>query len=78
MSNTILKLDEDKKKAETIEIKIPGYFLFFTKGKKKTVVCKHWLNGTCKMGDECTFLHEYDMERMPDLSKKRKDSLHGE
>ncbi|XP_018424452.1 PREDICTED: cleavage and polyadenylation specificity factor subunit 4-like, partial [Nanorana parkeri] len=33
---------------------------------EKTVVCKHWLRGLCKKGDQCEFLHEYDMERMPE------------
>jgi cleavage and polyadenylation specificity factor subunit 4 len=30
------------------------------------VVCKHWLRGLCKKGDDCEFLHKYDMERMPE------------
>ncbi|VDK76150.1 unnamed protein product [Onchocerca ochengi] len=25
------------------------------------VVCKHWLRGLCKKGDQCEFLHEYDL-----------------
>uniref|UniRef100_A0A0X3PVY0 Cleavage and polyadenylation specificity factor subunit 4 n=3 Tax=Schistocephalus solidus TaxID=70667 RepID=A0A0X3PVY0_SCHSO len=32
----------------------------------KTVVCKHWLRGLCKKGDDCDFLHEYDMTKMPE------------
>lgn len=32
----------------------------------KAVVCKHWLRGLCKKGDNCEFLHEYDMTRMPE------------
>ncbi|CAF1691631.1 unnamed protein product, partial [Adineta ricciae] len=32
----------------------------------KTVVCKHWLRGLCKKGDDCEFLHEYDMAKMPE------------
>lgn len=31
----------------------------------KSVVCKHWLRGLCTMGDQCEFLHEYDMTKMP-------------
>ncbi|VDK78662.1 unnamed protein product [Litomosoides sigmodontis] len=27
----------------------------------KAVVCKHWLRGLCKKGDQCEFLHEYDL-----------------
>jgi len=32
----------------------------------KPVVCKHWLRGLCKKGDQCEFLHEYDMSKMPE------------
>lgn len=30
------------------------------------VVCKHWLRGLCKKGDQCGFLHQYDVTRMPE------------
>jgi hypothetical protein len=33
---------------------------------EKSVICKHWLRGLCKKGDECEFLHEYDMSKMPE------------
>ena len=29
-------------------------------------MCKHWLRGLCKKGDQCEFLHEYDMSKMPE------------
>eukprot|EP00069_Balaena_mysticetus_P017924 bmy_11002T0 len=32
---------------------------------EKMVVCKHWLRGLCKKGDQCKFLHQYDITRMP-------------
>jgi len=32
---------------------------------EKSVVCKHWLRGLCKKNDECEFLHEYDLSKMP-------------
>ncbi|NXX98907.1 CPSF4 factor, partial [Centropus bengalensis] len=32
---------------------------------EKTVVCKHWLRGLCKKGEECNFLHEYNVTKMP-------------
>ncbi|XP_018791622.1 PREDICTED: cleavage and polyadenylation specificity factor subunit 4 [Bactrocera latifrons] len=32
----------------------------------RTIVCKHWLRGLCKKGDQCEFLHEYDMKKMPE------------
>lgn len=28
-------------------------------------VCRHWLRGLCKKGDECEYLHIYDPSRMP-------------
>lgn len=34
--------------------------------KLKTVVCEHWLKGTCKSNDEdCNYLHEYDQNKLP-------------
>lgn len=33
---------------------------------EKSVVCKHWLRGLCKKGDQCEFLHEYDLQKMPE------------
>lgn len=33
----------------------------------KQVVCKHWLRGLCKKGDDrCEFLHDYDLNKMPE------------
>jgi len=32
----------------------------------RTVVCKHWLRGLCKKGDDCEFLSEYDLSKMPE------------
>lgn len=32
----------------------------------KTIVCKHWLRGLCKKGDDCDFLHVYNMAKMPE------------
>lgn len=29
-------------------------------------MCKHWLRGLCKKGDDCEFLHEFDMSKMPE------------
>lgn len=26
-----------------------------------SLVCKHWLRGLCKKGDQCEFLHEYNL-----------------
>ena len=34
--------------------------------RRRQVVCKHWLRGLCKRGDDCDFLHRYDMDRMPE------------
>lgn len=33
---------------------------------KKNIVCKHWLRGLCKKGDDCEFLHVYDLTKMPE------------
>lgn len=30
------------------------------------IVCKHWLRGLCKKGDDCEFLHEYNLRKMPE------------
>lgn len=32
---------------------------------ERIIVCKHWLRQLCKKGDDCEFLHEYDMSKMP-------------
>ena len=29
-------------------------------------MCKHWLRGLCKKGDDCEFVHMYDTSRMPE------------
>lgn len=34
-------------------------------GEKK-IVCKHWLRALCKKGDNCEFLHRYDLSKMPE------------
>jgi hypothetical protein len=34
--------------------------------RRHRVVCKHWLRGLCKKGDNCDFLHRLDHERMPE------------
>lgn len=30
------------------------------------IVCKHWLRGLCKKGLNCEFLHEYNLQKMPE------------
>lgn len=32
---------------------------------EKSTVCKHWLRGLCKKGDNCQYLHEYNLRKMP-------------
>ncbi|KDO17470.1 hypothetical protein SPRG_16972, partial [Saprolegnia parasitica CBS 223.65] len=34
--------------------------------KRGTVVCRHWLRGLCMKGDNCEFLHQFDMSKMPE------------
>ncbi|GAA5985258.1 hypothetical protein JCM10908_002589 [Rhodotorula pacifica] len=29
-------------------------------------VCKHWLRGLCKKGQQCEFMHEYHLRKMPE------------
>lgn len=33
---------------------------------KNKIVCKHWLRGLCKKGDQCEYLHEYNLRKMPE------------
>ncbi|ELP93099.1 mRNA 3'-end-processing protein YTH1, putative [Entamoeba invadens IP1] len=35
------------------------------KPNEKTVVCSHWLRGSCKLGNNCGYLHEYDLDKTP-------------
>ena len=35
----------------------------------KRVVCRFWLNNTCKKGDGCEFLHVFDTDAMPECRK---------
>ncbi|KTW27861.1 cleavage polyadenylation factor RNA-binding subunit YTH1 [Pneumocystis jirovecii RU7] len=37
-----------------------------TSGRSNSIVCKHWLRGLCKKGDQCEFLHEYNLKKMPE------------
>jgi len=34
--------------------------------ERQSTVCKHWLRGLCKKGENCEFLHEYNLRRMPE------------
>ncbi|CAE7377858.1 CPSF30, partial [Symbiodinium pilosum] len=29
-------------------------------------VCRHWLKGLCMKGDKCDYLHQFDLNRMPE------------
>ena len=33
-----------------------------------SLVCKHWLRGLCKKGEQCEFLHEYNLRKMPECN----------
>ena len=37
----------------------------------RSIVCVHWLSNACMKGDDCDFLHEFDVDRMPDCPKGR-------
>ena len=41
-------------------MKSKKYFIFLDSPSQ------HWLRGLCKKGDQCEFLHEYDMSKMPE------------
>ncbi|KAL6059470.1 Cleavage and polyadenylation specificity factor subunit 4 [Balamuthia mandrillaris] len=43
-----------------------GYMPGYPTGKKKSVVCIHYLRGLCKKEENCEYLHEYNMEKMPE------------
>ncbi|NXQ52053.1 CPSF4 factor, partial [Anthoscopus minutus] len=45
---------------------VPGVQSHPRHGGAKSPVCKHWLRGLCKRGDDCDFLHDYDATRMPE------------
>ena len=32
------------------------------------LVCKHWLKGLCKKGDQCDYLHEYNIRARPECT----------
>ncbi|KAG2920786.1 hypothetical protein JG687_00016070 [Phytophthora cactorum] len=34
--------------------------------KRGTIVSRHWLRALCMKGDNCEFLHQYDMSKMPE------------
>ncbi|KAH8128000.1 hypothetical protein FP744_10001070 [Trichoderma asperellum] len=37
-------------------------------GGLNSLVCKHWLRGLCKKGEQCEFLHEYNLRKMPECN----------
>ena len=43
----------------------PGMSVQKLEEKYRTIVCRHWLRGLCMKGEQCEFLHQYDVERMP-------------
>ncbi|KAF1742468.1 hypothetical protein MXB_208 [Myxobolus squamalis] len=42
----------------------------------KSLVCKYWLRGLCRKGDDCEAIHEYDQIRMPQCYYYAKFSNH--
>lgn len=40
---------------------------------QKDVVCKHWVRNLCKKNDACEYLHEYDLDKMPECVYYVKD-----
>eukprot|EP00958_Prasinococcus_capsulatus_P010560 scaffold1033_cov408-Prasinococcus_capsulatus_cf.AAC.8 len=37
----------------------------YVKNNFRTVVCSYWLRGLCMKGDDCSFLHRNDPDKMP-------------
>lgn len=35
----------------------------------KRVVCRYWLNNSCTKGNGCEFLHEFNVDKMPECRK---------
>lgn len=33
--------------------------------KFRVIVCEHWITGLCQNGNDCSFLHRYDLSKMP-------------
>eukprot|EP01066_Platyproteum_vivax_P008072 Platyproteum_vivax@DN3318_c1_g1_i1.p1 len=39
---------------------------------RNSIVCRHWLKGTCMKGEQCEYLHQLDAERMPECPVQQK------
>lgn len=33
--------------------------------RHRVIVCQHWLLGLCQVGNDCTYLHRFDKNKMP-------------
>jgi cleavage and polyadenylation specificity factor subunit 4 len=33
---------------------------------EKTKVCRFWIRGLCRKGEQCIFLHQFDLSKMPE------------
>eukprot|EP01062_Namystynia_karyoxenos_P071235 TRINITY_DN66675_c0_g1_i1.p1 TRINITY_DN66675_c0_g1~~TRINITY_DN66675_c0_g1_i1.p1 ORF type:complete len:471 (+),score=134.70 TRINITY_DN66675_c0_g1_i1:90-1415(+) len=49
-----------QKKAAAVRSAASSFF------RRPEEVCKYWLRGLCRMGDECEYLHEFDHSRVPE------------
>ena len=34
--------------------------------RRGTVVCRHWIRNLCMKGEQCEFLHQFDLKKMPE------------
>jgi len=42
-------------------------------GKRKQLVCVHWMRSNCARGKDCDFLHSYDAKKVPICRYYQKD-----
>ena len=46
----------------------PPHVYYGSGSGPNSLVCKHWLRGLCKKGEQCEFLHEYNLRKMPECN----------
>jgi cleavage and polyadenylation specificity factor subunit 4 len=68
-------IENKLKLSETEDVYCPAYQKGTCRDRKcryihiklsTAVVCKHWLRGLCKKNERCEFLHEYNLNKMPE------------
>ena len=44
---------------------VPAHIPQHMRRSYRQTVCRHWVNGLCQKGDDCSFLHQFVLNRMP-------------